>query len=85
MTSTNAIDRAIDVFGSQVNLARAIGVTNALVSNWVCGGNIAAHHCPTIERVTYGAVKCEELRPDIEWQVLRQKPTRRKAKSEVSA
>lgn len=31
-----------------------------------------SEHCPTCERLTGGAVTCEELRPDVEWGVLRQ-------------
>ena len=32
---------------------------------------IPAEHCPAIERATGGAVRCEELRPDVAWSVLR--------------
>ncbi|MDB5963863.1 MAG: putative antitoxin of bacterial toxin-antitoxin system, YdaS/YdaT, partial [Polaromonas sp.] len=28
-------------------------------------------HCPSCERLTNGAVTCEELRPDVAWDVLR--------------
>ena len=26
-----------------------------------------AEHCPRIERITGGSVRCEDLRPDVEW------------------
>ena len=33
---------------------------------------IPAEHCPAIERETGGVIRCEDLRPDVEWGVLRQ-------------
>jgi len=38
---------------------------------WLHRGKVPADYCPTIERVTGGAVRCEDLRPDVEWSVLR--------------
>jgi DNA-binding transcriptional regulator YdaS (Cro superfamily) len=38
------------------------------------GRTVPAQHCPAIERLTEGAVCCEDLRPDIEWGVLRARP-----------
>jgi DNA-binding transcriptional regulator YdaS (Cro superfamily) len=32
---------------------------------------VPAAHCPSIERATKGAVRCEDLRPDVDWAVLR--------------
>lgn len=49
---------------------------------WKQRQNVPAEYCPAIERATGGMVRCEELRPDVEWDVLRQqavKPTRRVA------
>jgi DNA-binding transcriptional regulator YdaS (Cro superfamily) len=65
------IQRAIRVAGSQRALAARCGVTQAAVSKWVLGGRVPAERCVEIERATSGAVRCEELRPDIEWAVLR--------------
>ena len=52
-------------------MARAIRFPPT-VSQW-CNGVclIPAERCPEIERVTGGAVRCEELRPDVDWAVLR--------------
>ncbi len=36
---------------------------------WKKRGNVPAEHCPAIERAT--GVRCEELRPDVAWSVLR--------------
>lgn len=30
-----------------------------------------AEYCPSIERATDGQVRCEDLRPDVDWSVLR--------------
>ena len=32
---------------------------------------IPAERCPEIEKATGGAVRCEELRPDVDWAYLR--------------
>ena len=53
-------------------LAAALGVRQPTVSAWVTGKKqIPAERCPTIERLTERAVTCEELRPDVDWHVLR--------------
>jgi len=45
----------------------------AFVNQWATGRRpVPAEFCPKIERATSGAVRCEDLRPDIEWSVLRQ-------------
>ncbi len=50
-----------------------------MVSQWASGVKaVPAERCPEIERATGGAVTCEELRPDIAWDVLR-KPEPAKA------
>ena len=41
------------------------------VCNWSLRGNVPAEHCPAIERATKGAVRCEDIRPDVDWAVLR--------------
>jgi DNA-binding transcriptional regulator YdaS (Cro superfamily) len=57
--------------GGPASLARAIGRSVQTVCNWPLRGNVPAEHCPAIERATNGAVRCEDLRPDVEWHVLR--------------
>jgi DNA-binding transcriptional regulator YdaS (Cro superfamily) len=68
--------RSIDAAGGQSALAAAIGVKQQLVWSWLHrgGGRVPAEHCPAIERATNGAVRCEELRPDVDWAVLRGSP-----------
>ncbi len=62
--------------GTGTELAAKIGVNRVLVSQWTAeegARQVPAEHCPAIERATNGAVRCEDLRPDIDWAVLRKK------------
>jgi DNA-binding transcriptional regulator YdaS (Cro superfamily) len=64
-----ALDRAIAVAGGPTALARGVGVkTHAVVQQWRLN-RVPAEHCPAIEGFT--GVRCEELRPDVQWSVLR--------------
>lgn len=66
------VDRAARAVGSQTALAAALGVTKAAVGQWKDEGRrVPAEHCPSIERLTGGVVRCEDLRPDVAWDVLR--------------
>ncbi|WP_366505928.1 helix-turn-helix domain-containing protein [Tessaracoccus sp.] len=65
------LDRAISIVGSQSALATQCGVVQGAVSNWRQRKSIPAEYCPAIERATAGAVRCEDLRPDVDWSVLR--------------
>ncbi len=65
------IERAAEVVGGATKLAAALGVTVQVVTNWRTRG-VPAERCPAIERATGGAVRCEELRPDVAWSVLRE-------------
>lgn len=66
-----ALKHAIKVAGSQSALASALNLAPQVVSNWGRRGNVPADYCPSIERVTNGAVRCEDLRPDVDWAYLR--------------
>lgn len=52
--------------GGQVALARVVGVSQSLVSNW-CVGNLVVpeDRCPKIEAAS--GVRVERLRPDLDW------------------
>lgn len=65
------IKKAAEAVGSQRDLARLLSVTPGAVSQWV-GGNVPVDRCIDIEKATAGAVRCEELRPDVDWAYLRQ-------------
>lgn len=71
--------QALLVVGTHRELAKRIGVSIAAPGNWVLRGRVPAEHCPAIERET--GVRCEVIRPDIPWGVLRAQPAARKAKS----
>lgn len=62
----------LDERGSNRDLARAVGVSDVIVSQWKTGTRqVPAERCPAIERTTGGAVRCEDLRPDVDWAYLR--------------
>jgi len=69
-----ALDRAVKACDGVAALAAAIGVAASSPSMWRKRGNVPAEHCPAIERATRARgqpVTCEELRPDVDWGVLR--------------
>lgn len=64
--------------GAAVRLARAIGVTPVLISQWrTRKRQVPTTRCPAIERATAGAVTCEEMRQDVDWAYLRGSRKRR--------
>ena len=70
--SQTAIQRAAEIVGGQAKLARILGITPSMVSQWAIGIRpIPAERCPSIERATAGVVRCEDLRPDVDWTYLR--------------
>ena len=66
------IDAAISVVQSAAEFAKAIDRSPQFVSQLRSGGRqVPAELCPLIELATGGKVRCEELRPDVNWAVLR--------------
>lgn len=62
--------------GRAALLAEGLGLANpsnpVLVYQWANGSRqVPAERCPAIERLTEGAVRCETLRGDVDWAVLR--------------
>lgn len=58
--------------GAARTLARRLGVSPVLVSQWRTGRRpVPAGRCPAIEMATGGRVRCEVLRPDVDWAFLR--------------
>jgi DNA-binding transcriptional regulator YdaS (Cro superfamily) len=67
---SDAIVRATVVAGGQASLAVMLDVAPATVNQWVKKKRpIPADRCPDIEAFT--GVRCEDLRPDVNWYVLR--------------
>ncbi|NBW08298.1 MAG: Cro/Cl family transcriptional regulator [Caulobacteraceae bacterium] len=75
MNTEKPLDRAARIVGTQAELARRIGVSKGALNQWKDDGRrIPAEYCPAIERETRAAgeaVTCEEMRPDVAWDVLR--------------
>lgn len=68
----NSISKAIQVTGSASSLAAALKVTTQAVCFWRDGlRKLPADLCIQIEKTTSGAVRCEDLRPDVDWAYLR--------------
>lgn len=69
----SAIKRAVELLGSQLALAKALGVTPVTVNQWVRpnGANssrpVPPKQCVRIEALTNGQVSRRDLRPD-DWQ-----------------
>jgi DNA-binding transcriptional regulator YdaS (Cro superfamily) len=79
----DAIERAAQILGSQSALADLCGVSKGAVSQWKeVGRRVPAEYCPLIEGATGGEVRCEDLRPDMNWFVLRSKQATRKVGSQ---
>jgi len=77
-----ALEVAIKSFGSQAALASALGIRQPSVSEWL-RTRVPAERCPEIERGTRERnahdpsrpiVTCEQLRPDVAWEVVRGAP-----------
>jgi DNA-binding transcriptional regulator YdaS (Cro superfamily) len=68
----DAIKLAISHFSNATELARVLGVTTQAVCFWRDGARrVPADKCPDIERATDGVVRCEMLRPDVDWGYIR--------------
>ena len=66
MTNKDAVARAVEAMGSQVNLGKALGITSANIGMWLTGyKDVPARWCMPIEIVTEGRVRASELRPDL--------------------
>lgn len=60
----SALQKAVDVFGSQAALAAAIGKQQQHVQYWL-KTKVPAEHVIPIERATGGKVSRHDLRPDL--------------------
>jgi len=66
-----AIEKAISGIGSQQILAKQCGVSQHTVSLWLNGGKMDVKYIPAIIKATEGKVRAEDLRPDVDWAVIR--------------
>lgn len=65
----SAFERACHAAGGLTKLAATLGRSKQALNHYK--DRVPAEMCPLIERAT--GVRCEELRPDIAWGVLRRK------------
>lgn len=69
-TQSAQIKKACDVVGSQINLAKLIGVTPPAISQWSNGLRpVPIEKIVLIEQVTSGAVTRKDLRPN-DWHLI---------------
>lgn len=63
------LERAIDAAKGITALAKALGLKSHSVVNQWRKNRVPAEYCPQIELLT--GIRCEDLRPDVRWDVLR--------------
>lgn len=78
-TPKEALDRAINVAGGMSALAKTLNLSgHQVIYQWGLN-RVPSDYCPLIEKITGGLVRCEDLRPDVAWGVLRNAPAQEKA------
>lgn len=62
-------DQVVEVFGTQVAVAKALGYSDIRnVSAWTNGHRqFPQQHCVTLEQRSDAKLVCEALRPDLRW------------------
>ncbi len=79
MNPDQALQKAVSLVGGYKPLGEGCDVSKAAAHQWgLPGRKVPAEKCPTIERLTNGEVRCEDLRPDIDWASLRKPASARK-------
>lgn len=66
------IEKAIQIAGGKSRLAKAVGVTPQMVSQWARKNKpkpISVSRCAQIEKLT--GVRCEQLNPNEDWASIR--------------
>lgn len=61
VTRNNAIKKAIDIVGTQSELARRTGVGQSTISKWLAGAEIRSRYITSIVTATDGKVTAYEL------------------------
>jgi DNA-binding transcriptional regulator YdaS (Cro superfamily) len=61
--------------GGVAELARVLGVSPSVLYQWCTGiRKVPLARCIDVEKATDGDVRCEDLRPDVDWRYLRFQP-----------
>ncbi|MFQ1050808.1 transcriptional regulator [Avibacterium paragallinarum] len=67
------VQQSISICGSQAKLANYIGVSQNAISLWLKNGSkMDVKYIPAIIQATNGAVKPKDLRPDVDWETIKQ-------------
>lgn len=74
MKTENPLDIAVGLLGGVVCAAEVLNLKSYQVIQQWRRTQVPAERCPDIEAATGGAVTCEELRPDVNWAVVRSAP-----------
>lgn len=80
----DGLTKALELMGGTVALAKAVGVSKQVVTNWKARGTVPVEHCPTVERLTNRQVLCEDLNGSVDWGYLRQSDSRPEPAAEPS-
>jgi len=70
-----ALASAIATYPTLKAFAQAVGVRYQVVQQWLING-VPAEHCPTIEKLTAGRVRCEDLNGKVDWTFIRESAAR---------
>ena len=65
MNTKSALKKAVEVCGSQSELARRLGLRQGHVWHWLKVGRVPPERCKPIESATGGLVSRRDLRPDV--------------------
>lgn len=68
--SHEALSKAIALYPTLRAFADVLEVRYQVVQQWLVNG-VPAEYCPQIERLTNGAVRCEDLNDKVDWAYLR--------------
>ena len=71
ITKLSALNQAIQASGGITALAKVLQLKSHAVINQWRRTQVPAERCPAIEQATGGLVRCEDLRPDVAWHVVR--------------
>ncbi|HFI1947650.1 TPA: transcriptional regulator [Yersinia enterocolitica] len=55
------IERAIDIVGSQSELAKRVGVGQSTISKWLSGAEISSRYISALEVATNGKISTAEI------------------------
>lgn len=79
ITPKEALQQAIEKAGGQSELARTLELSgHQVIYQWGLT-RVPAEYCPKLEKLT--GVRCELLRPDMDWAVVRGSPLAPEAKA----